>query len=71
MLKRSERNIVTVEKKQECPLEGKCRSEDIIHKCVVTATVNPRKVYLGTAKVAQGAKNRNNRKKMQSYIIPY
>ena len=39
-------------KKQEYQLEGKCRSEDIIHKCVVTATVNPRKVYFGTAKVA-------------------
>ena len=32
-------------KKGECPLEGKCRSEDIIYKCVVTATVHPRKVY--------------------------
>ena len=36
-------------KKQECLLEGKCRSEDIIYKCVVTATGRPRKVYLGTA----------------------
>ena len=35
-------------KKQECSLEGKCRSEDIIYKCVVTATGHPRKVYLGT-----------------------
>ena len=56
MLNRSERNIVTVEKKQECPLEGKCRSEDIIHKCVVTATGNPRKVYLGTAEGNLGSK---------------
>ena len=24
-------------KKEECPLEGKCRSEDIIYKCVATA----------------------------------
>ena len=30
-------------------MEGKCRSEDIIYKCVVTATGHPRKVYLGTA----------------------
>ena len=36
-------------KKEKCPLEGKCRSEDIICKCVVTATGRPRKVYLGTA----------------------
>ena len=36
-------------KKQECPFEGKSRSEDIIYKCVVTATGHPRKIYLGTA----------------------
>ena len=37
-------------KKEECPLEGKCRSEDIIYKkCIVTAKGNPRKAYLGTA----------------------
>ena len=36
-------------KKQACPLEGNCRSEDTIYKCVVTATGHPRKVYLGTA----------------------
>ena len=35
-------------KKEKCPLEGKCRSEDI-YKCVVTATGHPRKAYLGTA----------------------
>ena len=29
-------------------LEGKCRSEDIICKCVVTATGHPLKVYLDT-----------------------
>ena len=34
-------------KKEECPLEGKCRSEDVIYKCVVTATGHPRNVYLG------------------------
>ena len=28
-------------KKQECPLEGKCRSKDIIYKCVVTAADHP------------------------------
>ena len=36
-------------KKEEYPLEGKCRSKDIIYKCAVTATGHPRKVYLGTA----------------------
>ena len=43
-------------KKQECPLEGKCRSEDIIYKCVVTATCHPRNVYLGTAEGNLGSK---------------
>ena len=37
-------------KKEQCPLESKPRSEDVIYICVVTATCYPRKVYLGTAK---------------------
>ena len=45
-----------VRKKRECRLEGKCRSEDIIHKCVVTATGHPRKVYLGTTEGNLGSK---------------
>ena len=36
-------------KKEECLLQGKCRSEDIIYKCVVAAIGHPRKVYLGEA----------------------
>ena len=43
-------------KKQEFPLEGKYRSEDIIYKYVVTATGHPRKVYLGTAEGNLGSK---------------
>ena len=35
--------------KKECPLDGKCRSENIIYKCVATATGHLDKVYLGTA----------------------
>ena len=35
-------------KKEECQLEGKCRSEDIC-KCVVTATGHPQKAYQRTA----------------------
>ena len=30
-------------------MKGKCRSEDIIYRCGVTATGHPQKVYLGTA----------------------
>ena len=37
-------------KKEECPLEGKCRANDMIYKCIVSATGFPNKVYLGTAK---------------------
>ena len=36
-------------KKEECPLEGKCRSEDIIYKCVATAIGHRQRAYLGTA----------------------
>ena len=36
-------------KKEECPLEGKCRVNDVIYKCIVSATGFPNKVYLGTA----------------------
>ena len=36
-------------KKEESPLESKYRSEDVICKCVATATGYLRKVYLGTA----------------------
>ena len=37
-------------KKEHCPLEGKCRSENIIYKCIVSTSGHPDKVYLGTAK---------------------
>ena len=43
----SKQKIVS-RKKEECPLKNKCRSNDIIYKCVVTAKGHPRKVYLGT-----------------------
>ena len=36
-------------KKEECPLEGKCRANDIIYKCIASASGFPNKVYLGTA----------------------
>ena len=47
MLKTSKQKLVS-RKKEECPLKNKCRSNDIIYKCVVTAKGHPRKVYLGT-----------------------
>ena len=37
-----------VEKKEDCPLEGKCSTNDIIYKCIASATGFPSKVYLET-----------------------
>ena len=36
-------------KKEDCPLEGKCRTENIIYKCIASTSGHPDKVYLGTA----------------------
>ena len=36
-------------KKHECPLDGKCRVENIVYKCVALVHGYPKKVYLGTA----------------------
>ena len=50
ILKTSKKNR-NCRKKEKCPLEGNCRSKDIIYKRVITATGHPQKVYLG---IAQG-----------------
>ena len=34
-------------KKPECPLNGKCRAQNVIYKCVVSAINHPNKVYIG------------------------
>ena len=36
-------------KKEECPLEEKCRPINIIYKCIPSATGFPKKVYLETS----------------------
>ena len=36
-------------RKKECPLEGKCRTNDVVYKCIASATDFSNKVYLGTA----------------------
>ena len=36
-------------KKEDCPLEGKSRTENIIYKCIVSTSGHPNKIYLGTA----------------------
>ena len=35
--------------KSTCPLKDQCQSRDKIYKCTVSTSVNPDKVYLGTA----------------------
>ena len=35
--------------KHECPLDGKCRAENVVYKCVASVDGYPNKVYLGTA----------------------
>ena len=34
--------------KEECPLEGKSRANNVVYKCIASATGFPNKVYLGT-----------------------
>ena len=36
-------------KKEDYPLEGKCRTENIIYKCTFSTSGHPDKVYLATA----------------------
>ena len=36
-------------KKEDCPLEGKCRTENIVYKCIASTSGPPDKLYLGTA----------------------
>ena len=35
-------------KKEDWPLEGKCRTENLIYKCIVSTSAHPDTVYLGT-----------------------
>ena len=36
-------------RKDECLLEGKCRANDVVYKCIASSTGFPNKIYLGTA----------------------
>ena len=36
--------------KDECALNGQCLAQDIVHKCIASASINPDETYLGTAK---------------------
>ena len=37
-------------KKDECALNGQCLAQDIVHKRIASALINPDETYLGTAK---------------------
>ena len=41
--------MVLYKKKEECLFQGQLRTDNVIYKCVVTATGHPQKVYLDTA----------------------
>ena len=51
--------------KNDCPLDGNCQTSDIIYKCIASTTVNPDKIYLGTAEgnFKQRHNNRKTRKR--------
>ena len=40
---------INCRRKEECLLEGKCRSGDIIYKCAASAIGHRQRAYLGTA----------------------
>ena len=48
-------------------MEGKFIPEDIIYKCVVTATDHPRKVYLGAAEGNFKQQYYNNKKSFRNW----
>ena len=40
-------SYATVEN-EDCPLEGKCRTENIVYKCIASTSGPPDKLYLET-----------------------
>ena len=52
----------TAEKKEDYPLEGKCRIENIIYECIVSTSGHTDKVYLGAAE-------EDFKKRYYNYII--
>lgn len=48
--------------KGNCPVDGKCRIENVIYKCIVTCDEKPRKVYIGLAMGEWKIRHRNHKK---------
>ena len=47
--------------RNDCPLDGNCHTGDIIYKCIASTTVNPDKIYLGTAEGNFKKRNYNHK----------
>ena len=43
------RNQCNCKSRNDFPLDGNCRTSDIIYKCIASTSVNPDKIYLGIA----------------------
>ena len=48
--------------KPNCPVDGKCCSQDVVYKCLVTADNHPNKVYIGLAEGEWKMRFRNHTK---------
>ena len=48
-VKNQEEKPCNCRKKEECPLEGKCRGGNVVYKCETSVAGHPKRVYLGTA----------------------
>ena len=57
--------------KSVCPLDGNCQQNDVIYKCIVSTSVNPERVYLGTAEeqFKKQHYNHNNSLRHYSYVL--
>ena len=52
--------------KSTCHLSGQCQTQDIIYKCTVSISVNPDKVYLGTAEGEFKKRHHNHTKSFRN-----
>ena len=47
---KSETNIPCNCRKNKCPLDGKCRANDVMYDCVASTSIEPFKYYIGISK---------------------
>ena len=53
--------------KSVCPLDGNCQQNDVIYKCIVSTSVNPERVYFGTAEEQFKKRYYNHNKSLRHY----